>query len=302
MGDAISHPPKKLREHPSTYVIQDRANRNEMTRLEIQDKMLTLGMGGVLPEVADPTLLRQVLDVGCGTGGWLIETAKTYPSIEKLVGVDISNTMVTHGSAQATAALLDGRVRFQTMDALRTLDFPAASFDLVNHRLGASWLRTWDWRKVLWEYRRLTHPGGIIRLTEADFAWENNSPALTKLNDIVVEALHRSGHLFTPRGDGVTSELVRLMTEYGIQDVQTQVHTLVYQLGTRLGQSLYEDVALGFRVGLPFFQKWTHIPNNYQEIYQQALKEMLQPEFAATWTWLTAWGKNPGGIKWPTKG
>jgi ubiquinone/menaquinone biosynthesis C-methylase UbiE len=302
MEEALPHPLGRLQEHPSTYVIQDRSNQKEMTRLEVQDELLTTGMGGVLPELADPTLLRQVLDVGSGTGGWLIETAKTYPSIEKLVGVDISNTMVTHASAQATSALLDGRVRFERMDALGRLQFPTASFDLVNQRLGTSWLRTWDWQKVLWEYRRVARPGGIIRIVEAHFTWENNSPALTTLNTIIVEALYRSGHLFTPRGDGLTSQLAHLMREHGIQDVQTQVHPLVYQPGTKLGQGLYEDMALGLHVGLPFFQKWTRIPDNYQQIYQQALKEMQQPEFAATWTWLTVWGKNPEGMKWPRKG
>jgi hypothetical protein len=72
-----------LREHSSTYIVQDRSNLEEMTRLEIQDKMLTTAMGGVLPELVDPGSLQRVLDVGCGTGGWLMETARTYPTIEK---------------------------------------------------------------------------------------------------------------------------------------------------------------------------------------------------------------------------
>ena len=66
-------------------LVLDRSNQQEMTRLEIQDRMLTNSMGGVLPEVADPSLLRRVLDVGCGPGGWLFETARTYPTIEQLI-------------------------------------------------------------------------------------------------------------------------------------------------------------------------------------------------------------------------
>ena len=67
----------RQKESPSTYLVQDRSNLEEIKRLEIQDQMVTAGMGGVLPERADPTVLQRVLDVGCGTGGWLIETAQT---------------------------------------------------------------------------------------------------------------------------------------------------------------------------------------------------------------------------------
>src|SRR5215472_15715211 len=112
-----------LQEQPSTYVVQDQSNQEEMRRLEIQDKMLNIAMGGVLPELDDPTRLRRVLDVGCGTGGWLIETARSYPMIEQLVGVDMSQKMIEYASAQATEQHLDGRVQFQTMNALQILDF-----------------------------------------------------------------------------------------------------------------------------------------------------------------------------------
>jgi ubiquinone/menaquinone biosynthesis C-methylase UbiE len=260
-----------------------------MIRLETQDKMLNIGMGGVLPELADPTPLQRVLDVGCGTGDWLMETAKTYPTIEKLVGGDISSQMLAHARARAQAQHLDGRVQFQTMDALRVLEFPAESFDLVNQRFGASWIRTWEWTKILLEYQRVSRPGGIIRITEPNIV-ECNSPALTKLYNIGLEVFHRSGRFFTTSRNGVTSELVRLMRQHAIEDVQTRLHTLVYRAGTVEHQSFYEGEARFYRVLLPFFQKWTRVPNDYEEIYQQALKEMQQPDFVATWTLLTAWG------------
>jgi hypothetical protein len=41
-------------------------------------------------------------------------------------------------------------------------------------------------------------------------------------------------------------------------------------------------------------RKWTRLPDNYDEIYQQALVEMQQPDFVAQWALLTAWGQAPG--------
>jgi ubiquinone/menaquinone biosynthesis C-methylase UbiE len=218
-----------------------------------------------------------------------MEVGRAYPMIERLVGVDISSNMLAYVQQKAREQQLEGRVEFQTMDALRILQFGANTFDLVNQRFGGSWLRHWDWKKILLEYNRVVRPGGIIRITEADVP-ETNSPALTKLNTIALSAFHHSGRFFTNRSDGLTSELTRLLTQHALQDVHSQAHRLSIRSGTPLGQSFSLDIALGFRLLLPFFQRWTRVPSNYQDIYQQALKEMQQLGFEATWQILTVWG------------
>src|SRR5262249_8138816 len=147
-------------------------------------------------------------------------------------GIDVSTKMLAYAREQAQALGVDGRVKFETMDALRILEFPASSFDLVNQRAGLGWLRTWDWKKILMEYQRVTRPGDVIRITEGHVLVESNSPALTQLCTIGLEPFYRSGHLFKASSDGVISELAHLMTRHGIQDVQTQVHRLVYRADT----------------------------------------------------------------------
>lgn len=278
-------------EHPSTYFVQDRSNkRKELTRLLIQDEIITAAMGGVLPEQPNPTIFHDVLDVACGTGGWLIEAAKTYPTMTKLVGIDISKKMVEYAQAQAKDQQVKERVAFHVMDALRPLGFPDAHFDLVNQRSGTGYLRTWDWPKLLSEFRRITRPGGVIRITEADFGVESTSPALTHLNTIVFEAFYRAGHLFLNEKTGVTSELARLIDQYGFQDVQTRTCMPEYRPDTTEGEHFIEDMKLVFRTVVPFIQKWGNMPSDYETIYQQALSEMEHPEFMATWPILTVWG------------
>ncbi len=44
---------------------------------------------------------------------------------------------------------------------------------------------------------------------------------------------------------------------------------------------------------LPFLRKWTRVPDDYEEIYQQMLSEMQQPDFVATSSYLTARGDKP---------
>lgn len=282
----LTEPP---RENPSAYFVMDRDNSEEMTRLAVQDAMLTTGMGGVLPEQPDPTSLRRVLDVGCGTGGWLRETAKTYPTTELLFGGDISSKMLSYARDKAEAQHLSERVQFKPMDALRTLEFSTSSFDLVNQRFGVSWLRTWEWTKLLVEYQRVTRPGGIIRITEPAIV-ESNSPALTHLCTIALETFYYSGRFFTQKSDGIIHKLVPMMTQHGIEGIQTRDYVLVYRAGTMEHVSFFEDAKYFYHVALPFFQKWTRVPNDYQEIYRQALKEMKDPHFLATWHLRTVWG------------
>ena len=104
--------------------MEDRSSKDDQARLQLQEQMITQAMGGVLPEQPDPSRFRQVLDVGCGTGGWLIALAQAYPDIETLFGVDISRKMVEYARGQAEAAGVSDRVEFLVMDALRRLEFP----------------------------------------------------------------------------------------------------------------------------------------------------------------------------------
>jgi ubiquinone/menaquinone biosynthesis C-methylase UbiE len=280
------------REHPSTYVVQDRNNHDEFTRLQIQDQMTTAAMGGVLPEQSDSTNLKRILDIGCGTGSWLIEAAKTYPAITQLFGIDISGKMLDYARTQAEAQQLNNRVEFVVMDALRMLEFPTHFFDLVNMRFAQSWIRTWEWPKLLQEAQRVTKPGGIIRLTEGHA--DTTSPALNRLYHLLIQAFHQAGYYFTPDSKDYIAHLPRLMHQHGVQNTQTHTYILKFHAGTPEGQLLAENMKLGYRTALPFLRKWTRVPDDYEDIYQQALVEMQAPDFVATWEVLTAWGNNAG--------
>ncbi len=281
------------REQPSTYFVQDRSNESELSRVEVQGRMITASMGGVLPEQDDPSVFKHVLDVGCGAGDWLIEIAKTYPTASLLIGADVSRRMVEYARAQAQTQQVSDRVEFHTMDALRMLEFPASFFDLVNERFGTSYMRTWDWVNLLLEFRRVTKSGGIIRVTEPDAFVASTSPALSLYYELFMKAMYQSGHLFTEERDGLKKKLASLLHQSGIQNVQTRDYTLEYRMGTPEWQNFYNDVTYGLRTLAPFLRKWTKVPDDYDKICEQALDEIKQPNFVATWQLLTAWGNVP---------
>lgn len=280
------------REHPSTYVVEDRSNKEELKRLMIQDEMLTKGMGGVFPEQTNPMRFHRVLDIGCGSGSWVIEAARTYPAIA-LFGIDISQRMIEYAREQGRVQGVGERVEFTVMDALRMLEYPANFFDLVNLRLGVSWMRTWDWPKLLSEMQRVTRPNGVVRVSEPDIIHESNSPALTQWHEMDLCALYRSGHLFELDTTGLTAHLVPRFTQYGIRQVQTKVYPLVYQARTPQGQAYFEDVQHGMKTVRPFFQKWGCISQDYDAICKQAIEEMKQSDFHVIWNMHCVWGERP---------
>jgi ubiquinone/menaquinone biosynthesis C-methylase UbiE len=231
-----------------------------------------------------------VLDVGCGPGGWALDVAQAYPGIQ-VEGIDISQRMVDYAREQAAARQVADRVHFHVMDALRMLEFPNAFFDLVNLRFAISFMRTWDWQKLLGEFRRVTASGGIVRLTDNNIVHESNSPALTRLQEIGVHTLFRSGNLFSEDGAGLIAHLPRLLEQHGWRDVQTRAYVLQFHAGTPEGQAYYEDMAHVFQTTLPFIRKWGCAPADYDTNYQQALQEMQQSDFHVSWHYLTAWGQ-----------
>lgn len=292
-----TNPTDPRREYPNTYFMKDRSNQDEMTRLAIQDEMLTIGMGGVLPEQPDPTIFQRVLDVGCGTGGWLIETAKSYPTMTRLVGIDANSHVIEYARAKAKAEQVQDRVEFEVMDALLILEFPKDYFDLVNVRFATTFMRTWNWPKLLDEMQRVTRPGGVVRITEYERVTAS-SPALMRLLKLIGDAFYNAGHLFSEsktgdtfsEGIGVASDLARLLRQYGVQNVQTHRSTQECPIGTPAGLSFAEDMRLGFRTAIPFIRKWGRLPDNYETLYQKMVDAMQQPDYVASWTLMTAWG------------
>lgn len=282
---------RQQRQHGGTYFVERKDSKNEVARLRIQDRIVTAGMGGVLSEQPDTKSFNSILDVSCGTGGWLIETALALPDASNLVGIDINREIIEYAREQASERGVSDRVKFHIMDA-SLMSFPANSFDLVNQRFGDSHLRKWDWSNTMTKFVHITRLGGVIRLTEAEHTIKSNSPALTRLFQIGTEAFYRAGHSFYPRDDGVTSELPMLLHQFGLQDIQTKAHFIDYRAGTEEGEHFAQDMAFLFRNALPFYHKWMRLPDDFEQVYAQALEDMRRPDFVATHILLTAWGVN----------
>ena len=278
----------------NTYII-DAEDAAEMARLLDQDKLLTEAMGGLFPERAggDMRDIHDVLDIGCGPGGWIHEVAHSYPNVEA-TGIDISQRMVQYARAHAKVRKLNN-AHFKVMDAHKRLDFPDNSFDLVNERFLFSFMTPDDWHTLARECMRILRPGGIIRFTEVEAGF-SNMPAFERIFGVLFRALHLAGQSFSPNGQhiGLIPMLKRIMRDAGYQDIQHLAHMVDFSAGTPGNRGFHDDLDVGFKLAQPFLTKTKAItPEEFDVLYPQAMDEMLSEEFCGVWMLLTAWGRKP---------
>jgi ubiquinone/menaquinone biosynthesis C-methylase UbiE len=286
-----------MAESGGTYFVHDKHNKEELDRLILQDHLVTTAMGGVLPEQEDPAQFRRVLDIGCGPGGWLLEVAQLYPQIKKLYGIDISSTMTNHARQQAEQQKIKTgpaeRVEFLVMDALLVLEFPENFFDLVNFRFGISFMRQWDWPKMLSEMNRVLKTGGIVRIVDGEAGPYCESEALSTFFSWVRRALFRAGHLFKEERSGLTDEIPGLLVRSGFQKISSRKYVIEYRTGTELGDASVQDVIHVFHTLRPYLRRYGCEPEDYDAVCQQATQDMQQPGFVMKHTTVTTWAVNP---------
>lgn len=276
----------------STYTIHNSNKKAELYRLILQDQLVTTALGGVLSEQSDPGSFHRVLDVACGPGGWVMETAQLFPEMS-FVGIDISHQMIEYAQAQAVAQDVNDRIEFRVIDVLRPLDFPANSFDLVNLRFGTGFLRTWDWPQLLLEMQRVARPGGMIRVTECEVGTQSSSQAQQQSCELLVLAHYRSGHLFTQERAGVTKHLATLLEKSWCEEVQSRNYDVEICAGTSFARNFLENAKSGSQALRPFIQKWAGTSKDFEALYLHGLIDMQKSDFHAIWPHMTAWGRKP---------
>lgn len=253
----------------------------------------TDGLSFKLPDSSSHVDVHKVLDIACGSGGWVLQMARHYPDIQT-TGVDLSIHMIQYARAQALVESLSN-AKFRLMDVRQPLDFPDASFDFVNARFLVAALPPADWPALTRECLRVTRPGGIIRLTETEFGI-SNSPAYERLAALSAQALKVAGRSFSPgeRNFGLLPLLKRFLRDAGYQCLQHFAYAIDFSAGTEAHERMYEDFKAALKLTLPFLVKCGLTTQEEAEVlYQQALTEMYSDDFCAIAFYLSVWGVKP---------
>ncbi|MFI5148605.1 MAG: bifunctional demethylmenaquinone methyltransferase/2-methoxy-6-polyprenyl-1,4-benzoquinol methylase UbiE [Bacteroidia bacterium] len=138
---------------------------NIARRYDLLNQILSLGIHKSwrrkavnMLKASSPGLL---LDIATGTGDFAIEALRLYP--EKIIGVDISEGMLTCGREKLKKLGLDSKIELQTGDS-ENLSFPENTFDAITVGFGVRNFENLE--KGLAGMLRVLKPGGRAVILE----------------------------------------------------------------------------------------------------------------------------------------
>lgn len=272
--------------------IADAESITEMTRLLEQDRLMTQAVSGLLPPSMNPDEVHEVLDLGCGPGGWVREMAQSYPSMH-ITGIDTSSLVIDYAHQQAMVDNLTN-AHFMVMD-FQQMAFPDASFDLVNARL-VQWFLAENREAVVREWFRVLRPGGILRFTESEMAPITNSNVFEQHNVKFITALERMGKTISPGGyhTGIILLLRPLLALLGCKQIQETAHLFNFSAGMPGRESFVQDVIKGMQTMGQVMVKMRVIgKTELARLQEQTRTDMAGSGFWGILFFVSAWGRKP---------
>lgn len=216
----------------------------------------------------------------------------------EICGIDISRTMINYANARASSQQITN-ASFGVMDLLQPLDFTDATFDLINARFLYVALKRTGWPPLITECKRILHPGGILRLTEADDFGITSSAAVEQFNMLNIQALYHAGYGFSTNGRTLAMSLglLRLLKEAGFTDLQLKVSIADYSAETEHWSDFYHNGRIAILQTKPFLISSKQLTiEQFEQLYQQMHIEMWDKDFTALWQITSIWGRTPTSI------
>lgn len=244
------------------------SNADEFDRLSLQDGLLN----DIFPLWASGVARPQcVLDVACGSGGWLRKVAQTHPQI-KCVGMDKNDLLL--GRARDLAAHLPNTVYKQgDMFDLAKI-FKGKQFDYVQMRV-SSWFVGQRKREVFSTIKDLLAPGGTFCLIEFEQPYPTTSLAWRRYSELFFNALQKRGTVYVG-----TSEFAPLFKSLGFTNIGLSAHVIDMSANAPSIQAIVSDMRASVQtLGRMIVTEGLLSADEFDQLKQQCLEDMAAEGF-----------------------
>jgi ubiquinone/menaquinone biosynthesis C-methylase UbiE len=251
-------------------------DEQEVDRLDLQHYMLRYVLkGNYLVPVAKPA---RILDIGCGTGRWVMEMAQEFPQAE-LVGVDLK-------LPGESTTMFPANCQFQIGNVLEGLSFEDAAFDFVHQRLLLFAVPLLSWQQLVNELVRVTRRGGWIELTEVSPFFQHSGLSTERLLGLIVGAAQQRGLDMS-----ISQHIGPLLSVSGLKRVGTSTQLIpLGKWGGQLGMMALADIQAIAQAMKPLVTAVTQTtPEEYDSLAKQLEEEVEQ--YHTTFTFHMAYGQ-----------
>nr|CAG8477791.1 3429_t:CDS:2 [Entrophospora candida] len=207
----------------------------------------------------------QVLDVGCGSGTWVLEMASEFPQ-SQFTGIDIS--------PMYPSQVKPGNVEFLHVDVLKGLPFNDNTFDFVVIRNMITAFSSSDWKFCIQELIRVTKPGGYIESSEFEIPALNRGPVSKRMSDAWIAIMKTKDIDIT-----YSNKLEELFASYeSLTNIRHKMRLLpIGKWGERVGEIMSEDlILLSKALGPVLIPAWGIGIDQYNEFIEVLPDELTE--------------------------
>lgn len=217
-----------------------------------------------------------VLDLGCGPGTWLMDTATEYP-YSHFIGVDMCDVFPNN--------VRPPNVTFQVGNVLQRLNFPENTFDFINIRLFIIALKSEEWPILIKEAYRLLKPGGYLQCVECGM--------LEKGNDFAQWAGLTFKEMIENRGQDpfIASKLDSLLETSDFSIIHCEDKSVNLGTPDPLSKEFLWDVTNIFKATEPVIRGALGYTEETYPVFLDILYKELQKQPETFWRWFICIGQ-----------
>ncbi|KAG1050814.1 hypothetical protein G6F43_006942 [Rhizopus delemar] len=244
---------------PKDEIEQDRLNSQHFALKAVFDgKNILDSIHSSLPKNAT------VLDLGCGTGCWVLEMAVEYPEF-KFIGLDMADMFPT--------TIRPENVKFQLHNILHGLPFHDNTFDFVNMRIMLTAFLIDEWPFVIKEIYRVLKPGGFVELMESKFPEDDQVSIVKTVNQQFYDILKENN-----KDPCISTKLGTMLQQQNFDLIETQERSLQYkQPLSSLAREMLENWKLAVLALKPLLaNKLVDDPEEYESLIDDYVEGLLE--------------------------